>query len=81
MSNSPYTQLIIAAPFMLAVGAAYAVLPLAWDGALVWSAVGFGALGWAVALAFRGPVALLVRRTSESIPTIQRAIAAASGRP
>ncbi len=79
MSNSPYTQLIIAAPLMLAVGAAYAVLPLAWDGALVWSAVGFGALGWAVALAFRGPVALLVRRTSQSIPTIQRASAAASG--
>ena len=79
MSNSPYTQLIIAAPFMLAVGAAYAVLPLAWDGALVWSAVAFGALGWAVALAFRGPVALLVRRMPESIPTIQRAIAAASG--
>ena len=41
--------------------------------------MGFGALGWAVALAFRGPVALLVRRTSESIPTIQRASAAASG--
>ena len=79
MSNSPYTPLIIAAPLMLAVGAAYAVLPLAWDGVLVWSAVGFGALGWAVALAFRGPVALLVRRTSQSIPTIQRASAAASG--
>lgn len=79
MSSSPYTQLIIAAPFMLAVGAAYAVLPLAWDGALVWSGVGFGALGWAVALAFRGPVALVVRRTSASIPAVQRAFAAASG--
>ena len=65
MSSSPYTQLIIAAPFMLAVGAAYAVLPLAWDGALVWSAAGFGVLGWALALALWGPVALLVRRKSD----------------
>ena len=78
-SIRPYAQLILAAPFMLAVGAAYALFPLAWDGALVWSAVGFGALGWAVALALRGPVALLVRRRSEHMPTVQRAIAAASG--
>ena len=78
-SGSPYTPLILAAPFMLAVGAAYAVLPLAWDGALVWSAVGLGALGWAVALAFRAPVALLVRRRYDRLPTIQRAIASASG--
>ena len=78
-SNSPYTQLIVAAPFMLAVGVAYAVLPLAWGGALVWPAVGFGVLGWAVALVLRGPFALLVRRRSDRIPTIQRAIASASG--
>ena len=77
--SGPYTQLIIAAPFMLAVGAAYAVLPLASDGALVWSGVGFGALGWAVALALRSPVALLVRRRSDRLQTIQRLVASASG--
>jgi len=55
MSKNPYFQLIIAAPFMLTVGGAYALLPVAWDGALVWSAVGFGVLGGVIALALRTP--------------------------
>lgn len=75
----PYVSVLIGAPLMLAVGVAYALLPSAWDGQLVWSAVGVGAFGWAFALGLRGPFLLVLKRATTDIPQLSRRMTALSG--
>jgi len=68
---------LFSAPFLLLVGLGI------WAGIcyagvdLSWGAVGLGALGWLVALALRGPVALATRQLSEA--NRERAIVLSSG--
>src|SRR5690625_2108370 len=61
---------LLTAPLILAVPLLFVVVYSLFDIELQWKAIGFGALGWLVALALRGPVAML---TTKFIGTSERA--------
>lgn len=53
---------LLTAPLILAVPLLFVVVYSLFDIELQWKAIGFGALGWLVALALRGPVAMLITK-------------------
>lgn len=70
---------LFSAPLILAVPLLFAVAYSLFDVELQWNAIGFGALGWLVALALRGPVAMLLNKTMDTSDRAKLWLGAASG--
>jgi hypothetical protein len=69
----------LSVPFLIAVPILWALGLGAWLEPITWLMVGLGAVGWLVALALRGPVALLVRQLHVPEERAKYWIGAASG--
>jgi hypothetical protein len=69
----------LSVPVLVAVPIFWALGLRAWLEPITWSMVGLGAVGWLVALALRGPVALLVRQLQVPEERAKYWIGAASG--
>jgi hypothetical protein len=70
---------LIATPVTLLVPVAFALLLTALGADLVWSMIGFGALGWVGALMLRGPLAAILSQTVQDEDRVKNIIVTSSG--
>lgn len=73
-------HMLLAVPFHLGVIAGlYALVTHLGNGTPAWSAVGAGALGWLVALALRGPIAVVAMKLAKRPESAQSVVVGSSG--
>lgn len=73
-------NMVLAVPFQLAVVAGlYALVSHLGGASPAWVAVGAGALGWLVALALRGPIAVVAMKLPQRPESAQPVVVGASG--